>query len=194
MGLCGADIRFPSNELDNDCPVVDWRIRTGADKDCDLIRKGSVGMNIEEANRWFCLNEGEHTVFEREWHHADLTYNPVKWWNSHKYRCSRTIFKIGWDGEPPPHTLTPIAEDPNKQGWDALEEEFDKIRKELDEEEQNLEEGEEREELERIEKELDEEEQNLEDGEEGEEDGDEDDEDGDEDEDEDEEDLSKESS
>ena len=47
-----------------------------------------------------------------------------------------------WDGEPPPHTRTPIAEDPNKQGWDALEEEFDKISKELDEEEQNLEEGE----------------------------------------------------
>jgi hypothetical protein len=193
MGLCGADIRFPSNDRDNDCPGIDRRIRTGADKDCDLIRNGTLGMNIEQANRWFCLNEGGHTVFEREWHHVDLTYNPVMWWNNHKYRCSYVIFDIGWDGKPPPHTLTPVAEDPNKKAWDALQEEFDEVSKELDEEEENIEDGEEREEFEKIEKELDEEEQNLEDGEEGKEDGEEDGDEEDEDGDEDEEDLLKES-
>jgi hypothetical protein len=171
MALCGANIRFPSNDLDNNCPIVDWRIREGADKDCDLIREGSLGMNIEEANRWFCLNEGNHSVFEREWSHADFTYNPVGYWRSHRKRCSTKKFD-----KPPPRTVTPVAEvaeDSNKKAWEAFEEEFKEVREVLSKMEKNAKDGKEREEYKKIDKELDEEEQKLKDGEKGEEDGDE---------------------
>jgi hypothetical protein len=70
--------------------INQWRVHTELDRDCGLVKNGTANMSEFDANRWFCENRGNHTIFQRQQDHHVL---PETQWefDSHKKRCDKWL-------------------------------------------------------------------------------------------------------